>query len=71
VARVVLVEGPREADIFIETTPRPPATGKPERWGKSKGTKTDLKSSIRRPGASSLAVACLQTRSGGTSQGYC
>lgn len=36
VAHVALVEAAREADIFIETTPYPPATGKLERWGKSK-----------------------------------
>jgi hypothetical protein len=35
VARVAFVEAPREADIFIKTAPRP-ATGKLERWGKSK-----------------------------------
>ncbi|WP_410010325.1 DUF982 domain-containing protein [Phyllobacterium sp. A18/5-2] len=36
VARVAFVEAAREANIYIETTPRPPATGKLERWHKSK-----------------------------------
>lgn len=36
VARVDFVEAAREADNFIETTPRRPATGKLERWDKSK-----------------------------------
>lgn len=36
IARVAFVEAAREAGIFIETTLRPPATGKLERWHKSK-----------------------------------
>jgi hypothetical protein len=36
IARVAFVEAAREADIFIETTPQPPPTGKLERWGKRK-----------------------------------
>ena len=35
VARVVFIEAAREAAIFIETAPRPPATGKlGPRWGR-------------------------------------
>jgi len=33
-ARVAFIEAAREANIYIETTPRPPPTGKIERWGK-------------------------------------
>jgi hypothetical protein len=36
IARVAFVEAAREANIFIETTQRPPATGRLERWGKRK-----------------------------------
>jgi hypothetical protein len=36
VARVAFVAAAREANIFIETTPRPPPTGKLTRWHKSK-----------------------------------
>jgi hypothetical protein len=36
IARVAFVEAAREADIYIDTTPRPPPTGKLERWHKSK-----------------------------------
>lgn len=35
VARVAFVEAAKEAGIFVETTPRPPPTGKMERWHKS------------------------------------
>jgi hypothetical protein len=36
IARVAFVEAAREADIYIETKPQPPSTGKLERWGKRK-----------------------------------
>lgn len=37
IARVAFVEAAREADIYIETTPRPPSTGKlGPKWGKRK-----------------------------------
>ncbi|ATU94099.1 DUF982 domain-containing protein [Phyllobacterium zundukense] len=36
VARVAFVEAAREAGIFMETMPRPEATGKTQRWYKSK-----------------------------------
>ncbi len=36
IARVAFVEAAREADIYIDTTPRPPPTGKLERWGRRK-----------------------------------
>jgi len=36
IARVAFVEAAREAGIYIDTTPRPPPTGKLERWHKSK-----------------------------------
>lgn len=37
VARVAFVEAAREASIYIDTTPRPPPTGKlGSRWGKRK-----------------------------------
>jgi Protein of unknown function (DUF982) len=35
VARVAFVEAARESNIFIETTPSPPPTGKLTRWHKS------------------------------------
>jgi hypothetical protein len=43
VARVAFVEVAREADIYIDTTPRPPATGKLERWGKRKPARRSQK----------------------------
>ena len=36
IARVAFVEAAREAGIYIDTTPRPPPTGKLERWGRRK-----------------------------------
>jgi hypothetical protein len=36
VARVAFIEAAREAGIYIDTTPRPPPTGKLERFRKSK-----------------------------------
>lgn len=35
VARVAFVEAAREAQIYVETTPRPSPTGKTDRWYKS------------------------------------
>ena len=40
VARVSFIEAAREANIFIETAPRPPSTGGlGPRWGKRKPTR--------------------------------
>ena len=37
VGRVAFVEAAREAGIYVDTTPRPPSTGKlGHRWGKRK-----------------------------------
>ncbi len=39
VARVAFVEAAREAGTYVETMPRPEATGRLERWGKRKPVK--------------------------------
>lgn len=36
VARVAFIEAAREANIYVDTTPRPPSTGKLQRWGKKR-----------------------------------
>ncbi|PSH61947.1 hypothetical protein CU103_21790 [Phyllobacterium sophorae] len=43
VARVAFVEAAREAGIYIETTPRPPPTGKlGPSWGKRKPARSRM-----------------------------